>query len=73
MDVQSVDEVANDIGYAGYLFNDESQNYHVRNREYSPKLGRWLQRDPLEYPDGMNRIREWVWASASAGAMGGGN
>jgi len=53
-DVQSVDEVVNDIGYAGYLFNDESQNYHVRNREYSPKLGRWLQRDPLEYPDGMN-------------------
>ncbi len=52
--VLSVDEVANDIGYAGYIFNDESQNYHVRNREYSPQLGRFLQRDPLEYPDGYN-------------------
>ncbi len=47
--VLSIDEVANDIGYAGYIFNDESLNYHVRNREYSPTLGRWLQRDPIGY------------------------
>ncbi len=52
--VLSVDEVANDIGYAGYIFNDESQNYHVRNREYSPQLGRFLQRDPIRYAAGMN-------------------
>ncbi len=52
--VLSVDEIANDIGYAAYIFNDESQNYHVRNREYSPQLGRFLQRDLLEYPDGYN-------------------
>lgn len=34
------DDGANDIGYAGYVWNDESNNYHVRNRKYSPKLGR---------------------------------
>ncbi len=47
--VLSVDEEANDIGYAGYIWNDESGNYHVRNRELSPQLGRWLQRDPIKY------------------------
>jgi len=45
--VLSVDEEANDVGYAGYLWNDERAQWHVRHRELSPKLGRWLQRDPL--------------------------
>ncbi len=35
----------NDIGYAGYTWNDERSQWHVRHREYDPKLGRWLQRD----------------------------
>jgi len=39
----------NDIGYAGYTWNDERSQWHVRHREYDPKLGRWLQRDPAEY------------------------
>ena len=44
----------NDIGYAGYTWNDERSQWHVRNREYDPKLGRWLQRDPAHYADPMN-------------------
>ncbi len=44
----------NDIGYAGYVWNDERSQWHVRHREYDPKLGRWLQRDSEEYIDGPN-------------------
>ncbi len=46
--------VDNQIGYDGYVFNVETQQYHVRNRCYDPLLGRWLERDPLGLTDGMN-------------------
>jgi len=42
------------IGYSGYVFNNESGLYTVRNRDYSPDLGRWVQRDPLDYVHEMN-------------------
>jgi RHS repeat-associated protein len=45
---------ANEILYCGYRYNAETGNYQVRNREYQPGLGRWLQRDPIEYGDWMN-------------------
>jgi RHS repeat-associated protein len=47
----------NDVGYCGYVFNHETQDYHVRFRAYAPRWGRWLQRDPLVYPDGMNSLQ----------------
>jgi RHS repeat-associated protein len=43
----------NDVGYCGYMFNHETQDYHVRFRAYAPRWGRWLQRDPAGYVDGM--------------------
>jgi len=49
----------NEILYCGYRFDPETRLYHVRNRAYHPTLGRWLQRDPLEYVDGMN-LYEYV-------------
>ncbi len=52
-DVQS-DYGANEIIYCGYRFDPESQNYYVRNRTYSPVLGRWIQRDPIGYAGGIN-------------------
>jgi RHS repeat-associated protein len=36
------------------MFNDESGLYTVRFRSYSPTLGRWLERDPAGYVDGMD-------------------
>jgi RHS repeat-associated protein len=49
----------NSIGYGGYVFDlagatemTSTGLYMVRHRVYDPKLGRWLQRDPLEYVDG---------------------
>ena len=50
----SASSVDNQIGYDGYVFNAETQQYHVRHRCYDPILGRWLQRDPSVYIDGMN-------------------
>ena len=45
---------ANDIIYCGYRFDPETQNYYVRNRYYSPVLGRWLTRDPIGISGGIN-------------------
>ena len=41
-----------DVLYCGYRYDPELQNYHVRNREYNPTLGRWLQRDPIGFKGG---------------------
>jgi RHS repeat-associated protein len=51
--------VRNSIGYCGYVFNEDSGLYTVRFRTYSPTLGRWLERDPAGYVDGMG-LYEYV-------------
>ena len=38
----------------GYRYDAETDNYYVRNRYYSPILGRWLTRDPIGYQGGIN-------------------
>jgi RHS repeat-associated protein len=43
----------NAVLYCGYRFDAETGLYHVRNRVYHPTFGRWVQRDPLGYVDGM--------------------
>ncbi len=50
---------ANDIIYCGYRLDPETENYYVRNRYYSPVLGRWLTRDPIGYQGGIN-LYEYV-------------
>lgn len=42
------------VGYCGYLFNASTQLYTVRFRHYEPRLGRWIERDPIGYVDGGN-------------------
>ncbi|MGC9260544.1 MAG: RHS repeat-associated core domain-containing protein [Phycisphaerae bacterium] len=56
---------ANDIIYCGYRFDPETELYYVRNRTYSPTLGRWLQRDPIGYAGGIN-LYEYVGGGAVA-------
>ncbi len=56
----------NDVGYAGYIWNDERSQWHVRYREHDPKLGRWLQRDPLPYFDGVNTFEYGLGNAAGA-------
>ncbi len=43
----------NPIAWDGYVFNAETSQYLVRFRWYDPVLGRWLERDPLGYIDGL--------------------
>ena len=57
-DVQS-NYGANEIIFCGYRFDPETELYYVRNRTYSPILGRWLQRDPIGYAGGIN-LYEYV-------------
>jgi len=52
-DVQSNYGV-NEIIFCGYRYDPETGLYYVRNRTYSTVLGRWLQRDPLQYVNGAN-------------------
>ncbi|MDY7110425.1 MAG: RHS repeat-associated core domain-containing protein [Planctomycetota bacterium] len=63
----SYDSEDNQIGYCGYVFNKETQDYTVRNRHYSPDLGRWLERDPAGYVDGM-ALYHYVRSSPLAAA-----
>ena len=44
----------NEILFAGYRYDPDANVYHVRHRVYHPTLGRWLQRDPIGYADGMD-------------------
>ncbi|HYE02014.1 MAG TPA: RHS repeat-associated core domain-containing protein [Phycisphaerales bacterium] len=45
--------VRNFFGYGGYRWDDVVLHYEVRHRYYTPTQGRWLQRDPLGYVDGL--------------------
>ena len=56
------DSKKNEILYCGYRYDPESNMYQVRNRYYHPTLGRWAQRDPGGYVDGMN-LYEYVRSS----------
>jgi RHS repeat-associated protein len=44
----------NEVLFSGYRLDPETGLYQVRNRAYHPALGRWVQRDPLGYVDGLN-------------------
>ena len=55
--------VRNSIGYCGCVYNEDSGLYTVRFRTYSPTLGRWLERDPAGYVDGMG-LYEYVRGGA---------
>ena len=47
----------NPYSYTGRRFDQESNIYYYRNRFYNPALGRFINRDPIGYGDGMNLYR----------------
>jgi RHS repeat-associated protein len=57
---------ANEVLFASYRLNPETGMYQVRHREYHPTLGRWVQRDPVGYHDGMN-LYEYVGSNPIIG------
>jgi RHS repeat-associated protein len=44
----------NPFMWTGQRYDATTGQYHFWARTYSPSLGRWMQRDPLEYVDGSN-------------------
>jgi RHS repeat-associated protein len=44
----------NNFGFGGYAYTAATGLYLVRNRWYDPGTGRWVQRDPAGYVDGLN-------------------
>lgn len=59
---RSSSSYASTILFAGYPRDAETGLYHVRNRMYHSTLGRWMQRDPKGYGDGMGLyeyVRGW--------------
>ena len=53
------DPHANTIGYAGYVYDPAIDHYLARNRWMNAGSGRWLNRDPAGYADGMS-LYEYV-------------
>jgi len=51
---QSGSVIDNPYFFTGRRLDDETGLYHFRNRFYHAELGRFVSRDFLEYPDGMN-------------------
>ena len=52
--------------FCGYRYDPEGPGYYVRNRNYMPFLGRWLQCDPIGYAGGVN-LYEYVGGRAVMG------
>ncbi len=65
-DTRSQSSYANPILFAGYYRDGETHLYYVRNRMYHPPLGRWLQRDPVGYADGMS-LYEYMRSNPTVG------
>ena len=52
--VLSDPSIDNIFGFSGYIYNPSTKLYCLRLRWYSTDLGRFIERDPLGYVDGMN-------------------
>jgi len=46
--------IKNPILFTGRVWDDATEIYDYRMRDYSPEIGRFLQRDPLGYLGGLN-------------------
>ena len=51
--------------FQGQRRDPETGLYYFKNRYYSPVLGRFLQRDPAEYKDGMNLYQAFGLSSTT--------
>ncbi len=55
--------IGNRILFTSREYDSETKTYYYRARNYNPKFGKFMQRDPLEYRDGVN-IYEYCLSNA---------
>ena len=48
--------IGNPYRFTGRRFDEESGIYYFRARVYDPKIGRFLQRDPIGYADSIQKL-----------------
>ena len=53
--IVSKSQVANDIGFTGYVLLNETKQYYARTRQFSSNLGAFIGRDSLVYVDGLSQ------------------
>ena len=58
-----VSSVGNPFMWTGHRYDAAVGLYATHFRTYSPTLGRWLQRDPIEYDGGSINLHEYVLSS----------
>ncbi len=51
---QAVSAIGNHSLFTGRWYDTESVNYYYRTRMFSPRVGRFLQTDPMTYIDSLN-------------------
>ena len=61
--VQTVGSVTNPYTYTGREFDSESGLYYYRFRHYDPRIGRFLQEDPIGFWGGDLNLYNYVWAN----------
>ncbi len=52
--IQLVSIIGNSLLYSSHEYNSEADLYYYRNRSLQPTIGRFLEKDPLIYVDGLN-------------------
>ncbi|MFT3684294.1 MAG: RHS repeat-associated core domain-containing protein [Phycisphaerales bacterium] len=57
----------NRFGWRGYWYDSHLQMYHVRNRDYDPRQGQWLQTDPLGFAAGDQNLYRYADGNYSSG------
>ncbi len=55
-----VSSVGNSFGFTGHVYLPAIAKNLAHFRVYDPRLGRWLQRDPIEYAAGAINLYEYV-------------
>lgn len=55
--------IGNPFMWTGHRYDAAVGQYHTLFRFYDPTLGRWLQRDPIEYASGSINLYEYVHSS----------
>jgi RHS repeat-associated protein len=57
----------NRFGWRGYWWDAHLQKYHVKNRVYDPREGRWMQNDPLGFDAGDQDLYRYANGEYSTG------